>query len=161
MATTKAIRGHVLYVLRGGGAHLSLDQALDGLPADLRGARAGGTPYTVWRLLEHMRIAQRDILEFSRNPDYESPSWPDGFWPQGDAPPDAAAWERSLEQFRADAETIQALVQDESNDLLEPFPHGDGQTLLREALLVANHNAYHLGEMVVVRTLLGSPPPGP
>jgi uncharacterized damage-inducible protein DinB len=161
MATDKSVRHHVLDLLRGGGAHLSFDQAIADLTPGLRGAQPGGTPYTLWRLLEHMRIAQWDILDFSRNPEHQSPSWPEGYWPETDAPPDDAAWERSVEQFKADAQAMQALVADQASDLFEPFPHGDGQTLLREALLVADHNAYHLGEVVVVRTLLGSPPPGP
>ena len=113
-------------------------------------------PYSVWRLLEHMRIAQRDILEFSRNPKHVSPEWPDGYWPQGDAPPDDAAWDRSIKAFRADLKAVEELVTDPSTDLFARIPHGDGQTILREALLVADHNAYHLGQIVAVRRLLGA-----
>jgi hypothetical protein len=158
MATdpTDAVREHVLYLLRGGGAHLNFEKAIAGLPRELRGARPPGLPHTPWRLLEHLRIAQWDILEFSRNPRHASPPFPDGYWPQGDAPPDADAWDRSVEAFRADLRAMQDLVANPAADLFTPFPHGEGQTLLREALLVADHNAYHLGQLVVVRRLLGA-----
>ncbi len=134
------------------------------MPAELRGAKPSAVlaavqaalPYSVWRLLEHMRIAQRDILEFSRNPKHVSPEWPDGYWPQGDAPPDDAAWDRSIKAFRADLKAVEELVTDPSTDLFARIPHGDGQTILREALLVADHNAYHLGQIVTVRRLLGA-----
>ena len=151
-----ALREHVLYLLRGGGAHLNFDKAVADLPPELRGARPAGLPHSPWRLLEHMRIAQRDILEFSRGPRHVSPPFPEGYWPQGDAPPDGAAWDRSVVAFRADLKAMEALVADPTSDLFTPFPHGQGQTLLREALLVADHNAYHLGQFVVVRRLLGA-----
>jgi hypothetical protein len=102
-----------------------------------------------------MRLAQWDILEFSRNPRHVSPPWPDGYWPPGDAPPDARAWDRAVDAFRKDLESICALVADPATDLFAAIPHGEGQTILREALLVADHNAYHLGQLVVVRRLLG------
>ena len=156
MDTDRALREHLLYLLRGGGAHLSFDEAVAGLPAGLRGARPPGVPHTPWRLLEHLRIAQWDILEFARDPGHVSPPFPDGYWPQGDAPPDAAAWDRSVEAFRADLKAVQDLVADPSTDLFAPIPHGDGRTVLREALLVADHNAYHLGQLVVVRRALGA-----
>jgi uncharacterized damage-inducible protein DinB len=152
----KALRDHLLYLLRGGGAHLHFDAAIDGLPAKLRGARPAGIPHSPWRLLEHLRIAQWDILEFSRNPQHVSPKFPDGYWPAGDAPPDADAWERSVQAFRADLQAMCDLVADEGTDLFAPIPHGEGQTILREALLVADHNAYHLGQLVVVRRALGA-----
>ena len=151
-----ALREHLLYLLRGGGAHLDFEKAVAGLPAGLRGARPAGLPHTPWRLLEHMRICQWDILEFSRNPKHVSPTFPEGYWPQGDAPPDAAAWDRSVAAFRADLKAMQGLVADPATDLFARIPHGDGQTILREALLVADHNAYHLGQFVVVRRLLGA-----
>jgi hypothetical protein len=153
---TTALREHLLYLLRDGGAHLDPDKAVADLPPELRGARPAGLPHSPWRLLEHMRIAQWDILEFSRNPRHVSPPFPDGYWPQGDAPPDAGAWDRSVAAFRADLRAMEALVADPASDLFTPLPHGQGQTLLREALLVADHNAYHLGQLVVVRRLLGS-----
>jgi hypothetical protein len=103
-----------------------------------------------------MRIAQRDILDFSRSADYESPPWPDGYWPEGDAPPDGAAWGRSIEGFREDLEAMVELVQDPKTDLLAPIPHGQGQTIAREAMLLADHHAYHVGQLVLVRRLLGA-----
>ena len=156
MDKEKALREHVLALLRGGGAHLDFEAAIADLPAKLRGSKPAGLPHTPWRLLEHMRIAQWDILEFSRNPRHVSPPFPDGYWPDGDAPPDAGAWDRSVDAFRADLRAMEALVADPASDLFTPLPHGQGQTLLREALLVADHNAYHLGQLVVVRRLLGA-----
>ena len=156
--TDKALREHLDYLLGGGGAHLSFDQAVADLPADLRGGRAPGTPHTAWRLLEHLRIAQWDILEFSRNARHVSPEFPDGYWPDGDGPPDAGAWDRSVEAFRADLKALQDLVANPATDLFARIPHGEDQTILREALLVADHNAYHLGQLVTVRRLLGAWP---
>jgi uncharacterized damage-inducible protein DinB len=153
---TAKLREHLLYLLKGGGAHLNFDKAIADLPAELRGAKPPGVPHTPWRLLEHMRIAQRDILEFTRNPRHVSPPWPEGYWPDGDAPPDDGAWDRSAAAFRADLRAMQDLVADPATDLFAPLPHGKGQTALREALLVADHNAYHLGQLVVVRRLLGA-----
>jgi hypothetical protein len=158
MSHDQALRDHLLYLLRGGGAHLDFDAAIADLPPVLRGARAGTVPHTPWRLLEHMRIAQWDILEFSRNPKHVSPPFPTGYWPQADAPPDPAAWDRSVAAFRADLQAMQDLVANQATDLFAAIPHGDGQTILREALLVADHNAYHLGQLVVVRRLLGAWP---
>jgi hypothetical protein len=158
MNTDQSLRDHLLYLLRDGGAHLDFDAAIADLPADLRGAKPAGLPHTPWRLLEHMRIAQWDILEFSRNPKHVSPKFPDGYWPQGDAPPDADDWDRSVASFRADLRAMQDLVADPATDLFAPIPHGQGQTILREALLVADHNAYHLGQLVTVRRLLGAWP---
>jgi hypothetical protein len=151
-----ALREHLLYLLRGGGAHLDFEKAVAGLPPTLRGARPAGLPHSPWRLLEHLRLAQWDILEFCRDPRHESPPFPEGYWPPGDAPPDPGAWDRSAAAFRADLRAMEALVGDPASDLFTPLPHGQGQTLLREALLVADHNAYHLGQLVVVRRLLGA-----
>ena len=156
MNTDQALREHLLYLLRGGGAHLHFDAAVADLPPALRGARPPGIPHTPWRLLEHLRIAQWDILEFSRNPKHVSPEFPAGYWPQGDAPPGPDAWDKSVASFRADLEAMQHLVADPATDLFTPLPHGQGQTVLREALLVADHNAYHLGQLVTVRRLLGA-----
>lgn len=154
----KALREHVVYLLKGGGAHLSYDDAVADLPEKLRGAKADGVPHTPWRLLEHMRIAQWDILEFSRDAEHVSPEFPDGYWPASDAPPNADAWDKSVKGFRADLTAMQDLVSDPATDLFAPIPHGDGQTILREALLVADHNAYHLGQLVVIRRCLGAWP---
>ena len=156
MSADNDLREHLLYLLRGGGAHLDFDAAIANLPAKLRGAKPPGVPHTPWRLLEHMRIAQWDIVEFSRNPKHVSPAFPDGYWPAGDAPPDNAAWDRSVEAFRADLKAVQDLVADSATDLFAAIPWGDGQTILREALLVADHNAYHLGQLVMLRRTLGA-----
>jgi hypothetical protein len=150
------VRRHVIDLLNGGQAHLTFDEAVAGLPAGLRGARPPGLPHTPWRLVEHMRIAQWDILRFTVDPSHVSPAFPDGYWPAGDAPPDEAAWDRSVAAFRADLKAVTDLVADPATDLFSPLPHGQGQTALREALLVADHNAYHLGQLVTVRRLLGT-----
>jgi hypothetical protein len=154
MEPDKALREHLLYLLRGGGAHLTFDEAIADLPAALRGVKPAGVPHTPWRLLEHMRIAQWDILEFCRNPRHLSPEFPQGYWPAGDAPSDNGTWERSVAAFRADLEAMCVLVADPATQLFTPLPHGQGQTILREALLVADHNAYHLGQLVIVRRAL-------
>jgi hypothetical protein len=158
MDTTKALRDHILYLLRGGAAHLDFEQAIADLPAALRGGKPTGQPHTPWRIVEHMRIAQWDILEFCRDPKHSSPKFPDGYWPEGDAPPDDTAWEHSIASFRADMRAMQELVVDPTTDLFAKIPHGQGQTILREALLVADHNAYHLGQLVILRRLLGAWP---
>ncbi len=152
----RALREHLLYLLKGGGAHATFDQAIADFPVSLRGKKPGGQPHTAWRLLEHLRLAQRDILEFSRNRKHVSPEWPKGYWPQNDAPPSETAWDESIKAFRADLRAMQNLVEDPQNDLFAKIPWGDGQTLLREAMLVADHNAYHLGELVLIRRLLGA-----
>ncbi len=151
-----SLREHLRDLLSLGNAHLDFDAAVDGLPVDLRGARPPGLPHTPWRLVEHMRIAQRDILDFCKDPGHVSPEYPDGYWPAGDAPPGPGAWERAVAAFRADREAMVALAADPGVDLFARLPHGDGQTVLREALLVADHNAYHLGQLVAVRRLLGA-----
>ena len=150
----RALREHLLYLLRGGGAHIKFEEALKDFPAELFNARAAGVPYTPWHLLEHMRIAQWDILEFSRSAAHASPVWPEGYWPDTSFEAGADDWRRSVESFRADLRQMEALVEDESNDLYAPIPHGEGQTLLREALLVADHNSYHLGALVTLRRTL-------
>lgn len=150
------LREHVLYLLGEGGAHVDFDQAVADLPASSRGGRVPRIPHTPWRLLEHMRIAQCDIVEFCRQPDHVSPPWPEGYWPLTDAPPDDQAWDASVAQFRADLDTMRRLVADPKIDLLARLSHGTGQTVLREALLLADHNAYHLGQLVTVRRGLGA-----
>lgn len=155
-SSDQALRDHVIYLLKGGGAHLHFEQAIGDLPENLRGAKVDGVPHTAWRLLEHLRICQWDILEFSRNAQHVSPDFPDGYWPETDAPPDAEAWDRSIEAFHADLQAMIDLVANPGTDLFAPIPHGDGQTILREALLVADHNAYHLGQLVLLRRCLGA-----
>jgi DinB family protein len=150
------VREHVLNLLKGRGAHVDFDAAVAGLPPRLRGVRPKGVPYSAWELLEHIRIAQWDILEFSRNPKHVSPKWPEGYWPKKPAPPSAAAWNKGVKAVRSDLNAMQALVADPKRDLFAPFAHGEGQTLLREALLMADHNAYHVGQLVLLRRLLGA-----
>jgi hypothetical protein len=151
----KDLREHLVNFLKGRGAHVDFDRAIAELPTDARGKVPEGAPHSPWDILEHLRIAQWDILEFSRKPDHVSPDWPRGYWPENHEPPSRDAWDASVEAFKSDLQAMIDLVRDESSDLFTPFPHGEGQTLLREALLVADHNAYHIGEMVVVRRLLG------
>jgi Mn-containing catalase len=152
----KALRQHLLYLLREGGAHAMFDDAIKNFPEKLRGQKVPNFPHTAWMLLEHMRIAQHDILEFSRNPKHKSPEWPDGYWPKTDAPPTPAAWTKSIAAFRKDLKALETLVTNPKTDLYAPLPWGDGQTVLREALLVADHNAYHVAQIVTLRRLLGA-----
>lgn len=152
----QALRKHLLDLLDGGNAHLTFDKAVAGLPARLRGAKPPGAPYSPWQLVEHLRIAQWDILEFSRNPKHVSPEWPKGYWPATEAPAGGKEWMRSIRAFRADLRAMKALVASRSTDFYAPIPHGEGQTILREALLLADHNAYHLGQLALVRRLLGA-----
>jgi DinB superfamily len=156
MDTDKALREHLLYVLRGGGAHADFDSVVTDFPFELINEKAANVPYTAWQLLEHMRIAQWDILEFSRNPQHVSPPWPEGYWPDGEKRADGKSWEKTVAAFRADLKAMEELVEDPSTDLFAPIAHGDGQTVLREALLVADHNAYHLGALVTIKRTLGA-----
>lgn len=151
-----ALREHLVYLLEGGGAHLHFDQAIADLPKHLRGAKVHGVPHTPWRLLEHLRICQWDILEFSRNANHVSPDFPEGYWPEGDAPPDSRAWDKSVKAFRTDLRAMIELIAAPGTDLYAPIPHGDGQTVLREGLLLADHNSYHLGQLVFLRRCLGA-----
>lgn len=156
MDQDRILRDHLLELLRGGSAHLDFDKAIGDLSAHRRGVRPADLPHSAWELLEHLRIAQWDILEFSRNPGHASPAWPEGYWPESPAPPNDAAWERSVEAVRRELREMMDLVSDPRTDLYAKIPWGDGQTILREALLVADHNAYHLGQIVLVRRLLGA-----
>src|SRR5690242_6385760 len=158
MDNTAELRKHVIYVLNGGGAHVNIEAAMARFRAARRGKKSKGAPHTAWQLLEHMRIAQWDILEFSRNPKHVSPEFPAGYWPNSEAPPTDRAWNESLRKFRADLEAMVTLVSDPKTDLFAPIPHGDGQTILREALLAADHNAYHVGQLILLRRLLGAWP---
>ncbi len=152
------VREHVLYLLGGGGAHVDFETAVADLPPTLRDTRPASIPHSPWQLIEHLRICQWDILEFSRNPDHVSPEFPHGYWPPDDHPPDETDWYECLAHFRTDLQEMQDLVADATVDLFAPIPHGDGQTILREALLLADHNAYHLGQLVIVRRALGAWP---
>lgn len=158
MNQDQALREQLLYLLGGGGAHVDFESAVADFPVDKVHRKIGSLPYTPWEVLEHMRIAQFDILEFSRNADYVSPKWPEGYWPAKDAAPGTGTWGESVERFRADMEEMKALVADPQTDLFARIPHGDGQTILREALVVADHNAYHLGVLVTMKRLLEEEP---
>ena len=152
----RALRQHLLNLLDGGNAHLNFAKAVADFPPELCGLKPNGVPYSAWQLLEHLRIAQRDILEFSRDAGHVSPKWPEGFWPSSDMPPDETAWQESVKAFRADLSTLESLAKNPSTDLFARIPHGDGQTILREVLLAADHNAYHIGQLVMLRRLLGA-----
>ena len=151
----RAFREHVLYLLGEGGAHLSFDDAIKGLPAEKRSEKPSGMDHSVWDLVEHIRIAQADILEFSRDRKHKSPEWPEGYWPANNKPPTTAQWNASIKNVRADLKAMQGLVKNPKTDLFAKIPWGDGQTILREALLIADHNAYHVAQIVDVRKLLG------
>ncbi len=152
----RSIRDHVVELLEGGHAHVTFEDAIAAWPSQLRGAKPSGQPFTPWRLLEHIRISQWDIVGFTKSAKHVSPEWPAGYWPPSDAPPDAAAWEKSVAQVKRDVQTMQRLVRDPGTDLFARIPHGTGQTVLREALVLADHNSYHLGQLVVLRRLLGA-----
>jgi hypothetical protein len=152
----KQLREHVIYLLDGGGAHAKFEDVVKDFPVKARGQKPAGLPHSPWMLLEHMRLAQWDILEFSRNPKHESPEWPEGYWPKTEAPPSASAWETSLNNFGKDLKAMRDLVEDPKTDLFAKIPGGDGQTILREALLLADHNAYHLGQLVDAKRALGA-----
>jgi hypothetical protein len=160
-AMAPSLRKHLAYLLSDGGAHVDFDTAIARLPAAQRGARIAGAPHTAWQLLEHLRIAQWDILEFSCNAGHVSPKFPDGYWPHTDAPPSARAWSESVRTFQKDLRAMIRLVSNPKTDLFARIPHGDGQTILREALLVADHNAYHIGQLVLLRKLLDAWPRKP
>jgi uncharacterized damage-inducible protein DinB len=151
-----AIREQLRRLLDWEDAHVGFDRAVADIPADLRGSQPAGVPYSPWQLLEHLRITQHDILDFCRNPDYEELEWPADYWPASSAPPSPSAWENAISQFRQDRKALQDLAADRSIDLFAKIPHGQGQTYLRELVLAADHAAYHIGELVVVRRLLGA-----
>jgi hypothetical protein len=151
---TISLREHLANLLKMEGAHIAFDEAVIDFPAHLRGVKPKGAPHSAWQLLEHMRLAQEDILDFSRNPDYKEKKFPDDYWPPEDAPPNGAAWDKSIREFQHDLKEMQALIANPKHDLEAAIPHGDGQTLLREALLVADHNAYHLGQLMFLRKML-------
>jgi hypothetical protein len=153
-----ALRKHVVELLTLGHAHATFEQSVKDLPLELQGKVPRGAEHSPWQLLEHLRLAQWDILDFSRNPKYPALKWPDDYWPKEKAPADEKAWDKSVRAFKKDLKEIVALVEDEKTDLFAEIPHGDGQTILREALLVADHNAYHVGQLVLVRRLLGAWP---
>ena len=154
--TDPGIREHVRKLLAWEDAHATFDKAVAGVPAESRGKRPDGVPHSPWELLEHLRLAQHDILDFCRNPDYKELEWPADYWPTNPAPPTERAWDASVEQFVSDRRALEAMAADASLDLTARIPHGSGQTYLRELLLVADHTAYHVGQLVLVRQLLGA-----
>jgi DinB superfamily len=152
------MRNQLAKALDWGEAHADFDKAVKGLAPDLRGRRVEGLPHSAWEILEHLRITQHDILDFSRNPNYAEITWPDDYWPPSPAPPTAGAWDESVAAFRRDRDALKQLTTDSTIDLIDRIPHGSGQTYLREVLLVLDHNAYHVAELVVLRRLLGAWP---
>jgi len=150
----KSLRDHLLSLVRGGNAHISFEDFIKDFPADKCGERIEGLPYTAWQVLEHMRIAQRDILEFSRDAKHVSPKWPEGYWPAHDEVGNAELWYGSVDMFRSDLREVEDLIAKSATDLFARISHGSGQTVLREALLVADHNAYHLGVLVAIQRML-------
>jgi len=155
MNADQSLRDHLVAVLDSEHAHLNFDAAVKDFPPELRGRRPDGGPHSAWELLEHLRIAQWDILEFTRDPKHVSPKWPEGYWPAGEAPATEQAWDESVAAFRSDLQALVELVKDPQTDLHTPLPHGTGQTVLRELLLTVDHNAYHLGQLVLVKKTLG------
>ena len=152
----QVLRDHLIELLAGGSAHAKFEDAVKGFPAKLRDKKPAKFPHTPWMLLEHLRMAQWDILEFSRNAKHVSPKWPEGYWPKTEGPPKAAGWDKSVREFRRDLKAMQKLVANPKTDLFARIPWGDGQTILREALLVGDHNAYHVAQLVDVRRMLGA-----
>lgn len=152
--TRAALVAELTQLLTGGNAHATFEHAIAELPAPLRNQAVPDVPYTIWHLVEHLRIAQADILEFCLNPQYEAPEWPAGYWPAKDAAVDEAGWQAALAAIRADQQQFIDLLDDPATDLFTPLAHGDGQNILREALLIGDHNAYHTGEIILLRRLL-------
>jgi hypothetical protein len=155
MDQNSELRNYLVKVLTWSEAHVDFDKAVHGVPSSVQGIRPQSMPYSPWELLEHLRLAQRDILDFCRDPAYSAPTWPAGYWPAAPAPPTPEAWDQSVAEFQADREALCAFISDPSLDLFSQIPRGDGKTYLREALLLADHTAYHVGEMVAVRRSLG------
>ena len=156
MAPSKTIRELLLEQLEGKNAHVDFNQAIQGITYKQSGIKVEGVPHTIWELIEHIRIAQADILEFCNNPDYEALDWPEDYWPQSSAPNDKDELEQSIQEVRDGIEEMRELIRDPNNNLQDVFNHGDGQTLFREAMLIVDHNAYHIGQIVLIRRLLGS-----
>ena len=150
------LRKQLAALLTSGEAHAGFEAAIKDLPRDLRGKVPDNAEHSAWQLVEHLRIALWDIVEFSRSAKHKSPKWPEGYWPKSPEPPNEKAWDETVEAIRADLKVFAALISDKDTDLYAKIPHGDGQTVLREVLLAADHNAYHVGQIVLVRRLLGA-----
>ena len=151
-----ALRAQLASALGWHDAHADFEAAVAGVPAELRGRTPPGLPHSLWQLLEHLRLTQHDILDFCRNPDYVAAKWPDDYWPKAAAPPTAKAWDGSIAAFRRDLQALQRLAADPAIDLFAKVPAGSGQTYLRELILIIDHNAHHLGQLILVRRLLGA-----
>lgn len=149
------VRELLLEQLSGKNAHVDFQRAVEGLTLKDVGIKPNSFPYTIWQLVEHIRIAQHDIVAFSQSADYESPDWPEGYWPKSEKPADKQAWNKSLADIKNDYDIMVAMVKNEEKDLLAPIPHGDGQTLFREAMLIVDHNSYHIGQIVLMRRAMG------
>jgi hypothetical protein len=156
MSNDTLLRQQLVKLLTGSEAHSDFDAAVNNVPEESRGKRPKGAEHSPWELLEHLRIAQWDILEYAINPKHKSPGFPEGYWPASQAPGSAEQWDQSVRNFRKDLKRLCDLVLSESTDLHAKIPHGEGQTILRQALLTADHNAYHVGQLVLVRKLLGA-----
>ncbi len=156
MDADSTLREQLLHLLRGGNAHMDFDHAVADFPIEYVNYRPPHVDYTPWHLLEHMRIAQWDILEFVRNPAHVSPPWPDGYWPSLEEQADAAKWDQTIRAFHADRGALEAMIMDPAVELTAPLPHAPNYTILREILLVADHNAYHLGEFAILRQVMGT-----
>jgi hypothetical protein len=154
MSADQVLREQLLALLRGGNAHMTFDQAIADFPMDAINRRPPNVSYTPWHLLEHLRITQWDILEFVRNPKHVSPPWPEGYWPSPEERADPQAWARTADQFQADLNDVRAIVQNPATDFFAPMRHAPGYTILREVLLVADHNAYHIGEFAILRQVM-------
>lgn len=151
---TETVISNLVDLLNKGNAHVTLDEALKNIPFDLLGKKPDGLPYSLWQITEHIRIAQWDILEFSKNALHQSPKWPDGYWPSSTKPGSQKGWDDCIQQIKNDRQSFIELLKNAGEDLYKPFTNGDGQTLLREALVLADHNSYHTGEIIILRRLL-------
>jgi hypothetical protein len=152
----KELIKNLVHLIEKGNAHASIDNALKDIPFSLLGKKPGNLPYSMWQLAEHIRIAQWDILEFSRNAKHVSPEWPDGYWPPEAGPDSEAAWQKCIDAIHADRNACIELVKNAGDNLVKPFEYGDGQSILKEALVLADHNSYHTGELIIIRRLLNA-----
>ena len=150
----KELREEMLQLLEGGSAHATFESAIKGFPERIRGQKLDGVAHTPWQILEHLRLAQWDILEFCRNPSHESPPWPEGYWPKDAAPPTGSAWDESVKQFLEDRASLAGWIQDPKADLLASVPEEDGPSLLHEIVITAQHNSYHIGQLLMLRRAL-------
>ena len=155
----QALRNHLKDLLTWSSAHVDLERAVKNVPPHMRGTQPRDAPYSLWQLLEHIRLAQYDILNFCRNPNYASPNWPDDFWPADPAPPTREHWQQSIDAIKRDRQELIDLIEDPQTDPFDPIPHGEGQTYFREAVLTADHTAYHVGQLVLIRRMMQIWPP--